>query len=205
MTQIPSPAPLSASTFQLTRENLAAADAAYAAVDLIESNYTAHGGAHANVGAGLIALERSIAVTADAIVLTNARIATASKAFSFADIAALGAATGNDVSTNLSLSVDFDAPLPAGAIVIGAGVNVTAALHTISNDHSCTIALGVKGGDADGFMLAGSANTICKLGTVGVLNGSFVGAITPTILMQLAAEWWLYNKGTATAYVSYKV
>jgi len=180
MGQIPSPAPIGATSFQLTRENLAAAEAAYAAVDLVESNYTAHGGAHANVGAGLVALEANIVALTGADGATAARIATVSKEFSYADIARLGAATGDDVSANLSLSVDFDAPLPAGAIVIGAGVNVTAILHTISNDHSCTVALGVKGGDADGFMLAGSADAIGKLGTAGVLNGGLVGAITPS-------------------------
>jgi hypothetical protein len=176
---------------------------------LVESNYTAHGGAHANVGAGLVALEANIAALIGADGATAARIATVSKAFSFDDVAKLGSpfnAPDNESGTGPYAtlgSIDFDAPLPAGAIVIGAGVNVTAALKSIGNSYSCRLSLGVSGGDLDGFMPAGSAGTICKLGARGALTKSLVGAITPSIRIEAQCDSGYINKGTAVAYVSY--
>jgi len=129
MGQIPAPAPIGATSFQLTRAGLDAAEAVYTAVDLVESHYTGAGGAQPNVGAGLVALEASIANLQGAGVATAARIATVSKAFSYADVARLGSpfnAPDNESGTGpyaVLGSIDFDAPLPAGAIVIGAGVD----------------------------------------------------------------------------------
>jgi len=185
MGQIPSPAnPGAGAIAQLA-----------AAVTAIEANYTGAGGELATVGAGLAQAETDIDALQAADVTTAARIKTVSKSFSFTDVAALGAVASG--------SIDFDAALPAGAIVVGAGVDVTAVFDNVGNSASVTIALGVKDGDTDGFMVAGAADTINKLGTAGVLNGGLVGAVTPSILVDPSVNCDTITKGTAVAYVTY--
>jgi len=178
MGQIPSPA----------NPGVGAVAQLAAAVTAVETHYTGAGGAQANVGAGLVAAET-------AITAVNARIKTVSKAFGFADVAALGAvANGN---------IDFAAALPAGAIVIGCGVDVTAVFDNVGNSASCTIAVGIKSGTGAEFMTAGAADTVCKIGTAGVLNGGLVGAVTPTILVTPTVNCNTITKGTAVAYITY--
>jgi hypothetical protein len=185
MGQIPSPAnPGAGAIAQLA-----------AAVTAIESHYTGAGGETANVGAGLVQAETDINALQVANTATAARIKTVSKSFSFTDVAALGAVASG--------SIDFAAALPAGAMVIAAGVDVTAVFDNVGNTASCTIALGVSGGDTDGFMVAGNADTVCKLGTAGVLNGGLVGAVTPSILVDPDVACNTITKGTAVAYVTY--
>ena len=185
MSQIPSPA----------NPGGAAVSALGTSIALVESHYTGAGGAQANVGAGLVAAETAITALQAADTATAARIKTVSKAFGFADVAALGAVASG--------SIDFAAALPAGAIVIGAGVNVTAVFDNVGNTASMTVALGVSGGDTDGFMVAGNADTVTKLGTAGVLNGGLVGAVTPSILVDPDVNCDTITKGAAVAYISY--
>lgn len=178
MGQIPSPSnPGSGAVAQLA-----------AAVAAVQSDYTAHGGEQATVGAGLVQAEADINAL-------QAKIVVVSKAFAAADVAALGAVASG--------SIDFAAALPAGAMIIAAGVNVTAAFDNAGDTASVTIALGVSGGDTDGFMVAGAADTVCKLGTAGVLNGGLVGAVTPSILVDPDVNCNTITKGAAVAYVAY--
>jgi hypothetical protein len=174
------------------------------AIAAVESRYTGNGGEKASVGAGLLQAETDIDAlqaqdTIDEAVDTaiNARIKTVSKSFSFTDVAALGA--------NPNGVIDFAAALPANAIVIGAGVDVTAVFDNVGNTASMTIALGITGVDPDGFMVAGNADTVCKLGTAGALNGGLVGAVLPSILVDPDVNCNTITKGTAVAYISYIV
>lgn len=179
MGQIPSPAnPGAGAVAQLA-----------AAVTTIEANYTGAGGAEATVGAGLVQAETDITA------LQGVKNAVVSKAFGFAEVAALGAVASG--------SIDFDEDLPAGAVVLGAGVNVTAAFDNAGDSASCTIALGVKSGDTDGFVTAGNANGATKLGTAGALLGGLVGAVRPSILVDPDVNCDTITKGAAVAYVIY--
>jgi len=157
-------------------------DALQTAVALIETNYTDGANEQANVGAACLALE--------------ARIHTMSKAFTYTDVAALGGGASG--------SIDFASNLPVGAIPVGCGVNVTAAFDNVGDTASMTIAVGVKSGDTDGYMVAAAADTVCKIGTPGVLLGGLnVGTVTPSILVDPDVACNTITKGSATAYLTY--
>lgn len=159
-----------------------------AAVAAVESNYTAHGGEQANVGAGLVQAETDINAL-------QAKIVVVSKAFGFADVAALGAvANGN---------IDFAAALPAGAIVVGAGINCTAAFDNAGDSASCTGAVGIKTGTGAEFSTAVALDAVAKVGATGAKTGALVGAITPTILVDPTVNCDTITKGAAVAYVAY--
>jgi hypothetical protein len=157
-------------------------DALQAAVALIETNYTGGANEQANVGAACLALE--------------ARIHTMTKAFTYEDVAAIGGGASG--------SIDFASNLPVGAIPVGCGVNVTAVFDNINDTASMTIAVGVKSGDTDGYMVAAAADTVCKIGTPGVLLGGLnVGTVTPSILVDPDVACNTITKGSATAYLTY--
>jgi hypothetical protein len=152
------------------------------AAALIESNYTGGDNEQATVGAACLALE--------------ARIHTMTKAFSFTDVAALGGVASG--------SIDFAANLPNGAIPVGAGISVTAVFDNVGNTASMTSAIGVKSGDTDGYMVAGSCDAVAKIGSPGVLLGGLcVGTVTPSILVDPDVNCDTITKGTAVAYVTY--
>jgi hypothetical protein len=129
-------------------------------------------------------------------VLTTAAVVTVSKAFTYATVAALGAVASG--------SIDFDAALPAGAMVIAAGINVTAIFDNVTDTASATADLGIASGDTDAFVDGASLDAVAKVGSpAGVAMGTLVGAVTPSILVDPDVNCDTITKGSAVAYVSY--
>lgn len=105
---------------------------------------------------------------------------------------------------DMSIDVDFDAALPAGAVVIGAGLNVTAVFDNAGNTASAVADIGIKSGDRDAFIDGAALDAVAKVGSPhGVGMGTLVGAITPSILVVPDVNGNTLTKGAAVAYVLY--
>jgi hypothetical protein len=144
-------------------------------------DYTGGGGAEADIATGVVALEATTPVIV-------------SKAFGFADLA----------EADQDIDVDFDAALPAGAVVIGAGINVTAAFDNVGDTASVEADLGIKSGDRDAFCDGMSLDAIAKVGAIsGAAMGTLVGAITPSVNVKPDVNGDTLTKGAAVAYVIY--
>lgn len=118
----------------------------------------------------------------------------ASKAFTYADL----------TDADMQQSIDFAAALPAGAVVLGSGVNVTAIFDNAGDSASLTFDLGIKSGDTDCFIDGGSLNAVAKVSTpAGVSPTGLVGAITPSIIVDSSVNLDTLTKGSAVAYVLY--
>lgn len=103
-----------------------------------------------------------------------------------------------------SEAVDFDAALPAGAIVIGSGVIVSAIFDNAGDSASCSCDIGVSGGDADAFVDGASLNAVATpVPVAGVSMGGLVGAITPAITVISDVNVSTLTKGACVAYVAY--
>lgn len=101
-------------------------------------------------------------------------------------------------------TVDFDAALPAGAVVLGAGANVTAIFDNVGDTASLTFDLGIKSGDTDGFIDGGSLDAVAKVSVPrGVALPGLVGAITPSIIIDSSVNLNTLTKGAAVFYVLY--
>jgi hypothetical protein len=136
------------------------------------------------------------AVTARVTVLESAQRVVATKAFGHAEVAALG-----EVASG---SIDFDAALPANAVVLGAGINVTAIFDNAGDSATVTADLGISGGDTDAFCDGLSLNAVAEVGSpAGVAVGALVGAVTPSILVAPDVDCDTITKGAAVAYVIY--
>lgn len=145
--------------------------------------YATASGAEASMAASVVASE-------------NARIVTVTKAIGFADVVALGAVASG--------SIDFDDALPAGAVVVGGGINVTAAFDNVGDSASVTADLGIASGDTDAFCDGMSLDAIAKVGSpAGVGMGTLVGAVTPSVLVDPDVDCDTLTKGAAVAYVLY--
>jgi hypothetical protein len=121
-------------------------------------------------------------------------VVTVSKTVLFSDL----------TDADMQQTIDFDAALPAGAAVLGAGANVTAIFDNVTDNASVTFDLGIKSGDTDGFVDGGSLNAVAKVGVpAGVVLGALVGAITPSIIFDGSVNLNTLTKGAATFYVSY--
>jgi hypothetical protein len=116
----------------------------------------------------------------------------------------VGYAAISDAGT--TKTIDFDAALPAGACVVGAGANVTAIFDNAGDTASVTFDLGIKSGDTDGFVDGGSLNAVAKVGVpAGAALGALCGAITPSIIFDGSVNLDTLTKGAAVFYVSYVV
>lgn len=123
-------------------------------------------------------------------------VEVASLAFGHADL------TDADAQQDLP----FASALPAGALVIGTGVNVTAVFDNAGDAASCTFDLGVTGGDTDCFIDGGSLNAVAKVCTpAGVTPVGLFGAITPGVRVDGDVNLDTLTKGAAVAYVAYIV
>lgn len=101
-------------------------------------------------------------------------------------------------------TIDFDAALPTGAVVIGAGANVTEVFDNAGDTASCTFDLGIASGNTDGFVDGGSLNAIAKVGTpCGTDLGALVGEITPSVIVMADVNLDTLTKGAAVFYVLY--
>lgn len=118
------------------------------------------------------------------------------KSFDYTDVAALGAVASG--------SIDFDAALPAGAVVVGGGINVTAIFDNAGDTASVVADLGIASGDTDAFCDGMSLDAVAKVGSpAGVGMGTLVGAVTPSILVDPDVNCDTITKGAAVAYVLY--
>lgn len=100
---------------------------------------------------------------------------------------------------------DFAAALPANAIVVGHGIDVTEAF-TDGVAGTFTADLGVKSGDTDGFIDGGDLTTaVGKINAPrGVLSpGGLMGAITPSLIVAGSVDVDTATAGALTAYVWY--
>jgi len=132
----------------------------------------------------------------ESVVANSVASTVVSKAFGFADVAALGAVASG--------SIDFDDALPAGAVVIGAGVNVTALFDNVGNTASVSADLGIAGGDTDAFCDGVSLDAVASVGSpAGIGMGTLVGAVTPSVLVDPDVDCDEITKGAAVAYVIY--
>lgn len=119
----------------------------------------------------------------------------ASKAFTFADLQ----------EGDQDIDVAFAAALPAGAVVVGAGINVTAAFDNVGDSASVNATLGYAA-DKDGFRKTMALDAIAKVcGAVGDKMGGLVGAVTPLINVIPDVNGNTLTKGTAVAYVLYQL
>lgn len=119
----------------------------------------------------------------------------ATKPVGFADLVALGAV--------LSGSIDFDAALPAGAMVLGYGVNVTAIFDNVGDTASGTFDLGISAGDTDVWVDGGSLDAVAKVSTPTGTGASLVGAVTPAIAFAFDVNFDTLTKGALVAYIAY--
>jgi hypothetical protein len=116
-----------------------------------------------------------------------------SKAFTYADCQ----------EADQDIDIAFAAALPAGAIVIGAGINVTAVFDNAGDTANVVADLG-HSGDKDAFCDGMSLDAIAKVGAVsGQAMGTLVGAVTPSINVLPSVNGNTLTKGTAVAYVLY--
>lgn len=124
----------------------------------------------------------------------KADVTVVSKSFGFADLQ----------EADMSIDVAFAAAIPAGAIVLGGGFNVTAAFDNVGDTANVTADLGVQGGDVDGFCDGASLDAVAKSsGVSGALIGGLVGAITPSIRVLPDVNGNTLTKGAAVAYLAY--
>lgn len=101
-------------------------------------------------------------------------------------------------------TVDFASALPAGALVLGTGANVTATFDDVGDGATLTFDLGIKSGDTDVWIDGGSLNAVAKVyGPAGVAPVGLVGAVTPSIIFDADVNLNTLTKGAATFYVAY--
>lgn len=125
-------------------------------------------------------------------------VVTVSKAVTQAAIAALGASTTG--------TIDFDAALPAGAVVLASGFNVTAIVDNAGDTADVTADLGIKSGDVDRFIDGASLDAVAKVSVpAGAAPTGLVGAITPMITIDSSVNLSTITKGGFTAYLQYAV
>lgn len=123
-----------------------------------------------------------------------ATVKFATFAFGFADL---------DESDG-SQTLDFADALPAGAMVIGAGINCTAIFDNVGDSAGVTADVGISGGNTDGFIDGASLNAVAKVSDpTGTAMGGLVGAITPCVVVAADVNVDTLTKGAATAYVAY--
>lgn len=102
--------------------------------------------------------------------------------------------------------IAFDAALPAGAVIVGYGANVTAVFDNVGDTASVTFDLGTAAG-LDDLVDGGSLNSVAKVATpvpaAGPKAGQLVGAVTPSIRFDADVNLNTLTKGSATFYVLY--
>jgi hypothetical protein len=126
--------------------------------------------------------------------LRDTYVQIASKAVGFADASAAGT----------TKTIDFAAALPAGAMVLGAGANVTAVFDNVGDTADVTFDLGIKSGDTDAFVDAGELNAVAKVSIPrGTGVPALVGGITPSIIIDGSVNLDTLTKGAAVFYVAY--
>jgi hypothetical protein len=105
---------------------------------------------------------------------------------------------------DMQQAVDFDAALPAGALVLGGGANVTALFDNVGDTADVTFDLGFLTGDTDAVVDGGSLNAIAK---VSIPRGAAVpilpGALTPSVIFDGSVNLDTLTKGAATFYIAY--
>lgn len=132
---------------------------------------------------------RWVAVGASAL----AGINVASKAVGFADC------TDADMQQDFA----FASALPAGAVIVGSGANVTAIFDNVGDTANLTFDLGYAA-DRDAFIDGGSLDAVAKVSTpAGVQPVGLVGAITPSVRIDSSVNLDTLTKGAATFYVLY--
>lgn len=123
-----------------------------------------------------------------------AGVKIASKTIGFADL----------TDADMQMDIAFAAALPAGALIVGTGANVTAIFDNVGDTASVTFDLGIGGGDTDAFIDGGSLNAVAKVSTpAGVQPVGLVGAITPSVRIDSSVNLNTLTKGAATFYVAY--
>jgi len=131
-------------------------------------------------------------VNYDTLVATGVAVAT--KAIGFADC--------TDADTQQDFA--FAAALPAGAVIVGSGVNVTAIFDNAGDTASLTFDLGIDAGDTDAFVDGGSLDAVAKVSTpTGVQPVGLVGAVTPSVRIDSSVNLNTITKGALVAYVLY--
>lgn len=120
-------------------------------------------------------------------------LGVASKAIGFADL------TDSDGSQ----TIDFDDALPAGAMVVGYGANVTAIFDNVGDTAGVTFDLGIASGDTDVWVDGGSLNAVAKVSTPSGTGASLVGAVTPSVIIDADVDVDTLTKGAAVFYVVY--
>lgn len=119
-------------------------------------------------------------------------IAIASKAIGHADLTA-GATTQ---------TINFGAALPANALILGGGANVTTAFNNAGNTDTTTFDLGFAGTNV--IVNGGSLNSIAKVSTpAGGSPTGLVGALTPSVKVNSSVNVNTITKGAAVFYVAY--
>jgi hypothetical protein len=104
---------------------------------------------------------------------------------------------------DMQQDVAFDAALPAGAVVLGSGANVTAIFDNVGDTANLTFDLGYAA-DRDAFIDGGSLDAAAKVSTpAGVQPVGLVGAITPSVRVDSSVNLNTLTKGAATFYVLY--
>lgn len=116
--------------------------------------------------------------------LQGKRVRKASLAVGFADL----------VAAALLQELPFAAALPAGAVVLETGIDISAGF-TDGVAGVFTADLGINTGDVDAFVDGSDIASIAKVSSPkGVRPGGLVGAVTPSITVRGDV-----NVGTATA------
>jgi hypothetical protein len=115
--------------------------------------------------------------------------------------------TFNDVQeADQSIDVDFDGPLPDGAVVVGAGIKVKQKFDNAGETAGVTADVGIKGGDRDAFCDGASLSAAGSVGSpAGVGMGTLVGAITPSVLVVPDVNGNTLTMGDAEAIIVYTV
>lgn len=120
-------------------------------------------------------------------------VVTVSKSLGFAAL----------TDADMQQDVPFDAALPAGAIVLGTGANVTAVFDNVGDTANLTFDFGYAA-DRDAFIDGGSLDAIAKVSTpAGVQPVGLVGAITPSIRVDSSVNLNTLTKGAAVFYLQY--
>lgn len=102
-------------------------------------------------------------------------------------------------------TIDFDDVFPAGATYMGAAADVTAIFDNAGDSASVTFDLGIKSGDTDAFIDAGSLNAVAKVNTPqGVtLGGTALATFTPSIIFNGSVNLNTLTKGAARFTLAY--
>lgn len=151
----------------------------------------------------------AVQVDSDGVrVIIEPEINTALAATSGANIGlatlAIGHADLTDADTQQT--IDFASALPAGALVLGAGANVTAIFDNAGDTANITFDLGIKSGDTDGFVDGGSLDAVAKVSVPrGVAIPGLVGGITPSVIVDGSVNLDTLTKGAAVFYVAYLI